>query len=58
MPTFSSLFSKAYWTLATVGIIWAMFIGCLIHPKVQRQYVYLKLDETRDFVRTIADGSA
>lgn len=43
MPTFSSLFSKAYWTLATVGIVWAVFIGCLVHPTVQRQYVCLDL---------------
>ncbi|KAH7406097.1 Alpha/Beta hydrolase protein [Phaeosphaeria sp. MPI-PUGE-AT-0046c] len=40
MPTLGSIFSKAYWTLATAGIVWAVFIGLLVHPTVQRHALY------------------
>ena len=40
MANFKAWFAKAYWTFAVLGMIWAVFIGTLISPTVQRQYVY------------------
>jgi hypothetical protein len=39
MPALQPIFIKAYWTLAAVGILWAVFILSLINPTLQRQYV-------------------
>jgi hypothetical protein len=37
MPALQSIFTKAYWTLAGAGIIWAVFITSLLNPTLQRQ---------------------
>jgi hypothetical protein len=38
MPNYKGIFTKAYWTFAILGIIWAAFVGLLVNPTVQRQY--------------------
>ncbi|KAF1941561.1 hypothetical protein EJ02DRAFT_434719 [Clathrospora elynae] len=40
MPALQSIFVKAYWVLAGVGILWATFIGLLVVPTVQRHALY------------------
>lgn len=44
MVDWKGLFVKAYWTFAGLGMIWAVFIGSLISPTLQRQYVVLYID--------------
>jgi hypothetical protein len=36
MVTLLPIFKKAYWALAGLGIVWALFVACLINPKLQR----------------------
>ncbi|KAH8723958.1 Alpha/Beta hydrolase protein [Phaeosphaeriaceae sp. PMI808] len=40
MPALQPIFIKAYWTLATVGILWAVFILSLVNPTIQRNALY------------------
>ncbi|KAF2823552.1 alpha/beta-hydrolase [Ophiobolus disseminans] len=40
MPALQSIFIKAYWALAGVGILWAVAIGSLLIPTVQRNALY------------------
>lgn len=56
MPALQPIFIKAYWTLAAVGILWAVFILSLINPTLQRQYVRNYKKRTRRY--TDADDSA
>ncbi|KAF1833822.1 hypothetical protein BDW02DRAFT_551808 [Decorospora gaudefroyi] len=35
-----SVVVKAYWTFAILGILWAVFIGSLINPTIQRHALY------------------
>jgi hypothetical protein len=37
MLSLQPIFIKAYWTLAIVGIVWAVFILSLVNPTLQRQ---------------------
>ncbi|KAJ9633831.1 hypothetical protein H2204_006616 [Knufia peltigerae] len=37
---FNSFFRKVYWTLAGCGLIYALMIGALTHPTVQRNATY------------------
>ncbi|EOA81337.1 hypothetical protein ACJQWK_10584 [Exserohilum turcicum] len=40
MVDWKGLFVKAYWTFAGLGMIWAVFIGSLISPTLQRHALY------------------
>ncbi|KAF2032303.1 hypothetical protein EK21DRAFT_99168 [Setomelanomma holmii] len=40
MPALQPIFIKAYWTLAAIGILWAMFISSLVNPTLQRHALY------------------
>jgi hypothetical protein len=37
MIALQPIFIKAYWTLAVLGILWAVFIVSLLNPTLQRQ---------------------
>jgi abhydrolase domain-containing protein 12 len=34
------LIKKAYWSLAAMGALYFVFLGCLANPWVQRKYVF------------------
>ncbi|KAJ5063986.1 hypothetical protein J3E74DRAFT_205495 [Bipolaris maydis] len=40
MPDFKVWFTRAYWTFAGLGILWAVFLGALISPRFQRHALY------------------
>ncbi|KAB2107206.1 hypothetical protein AG0111_0g3992 [Alternaria gaisen] len=40
MPNYKAIFTKAYWTFAILGIIWAAFVGLLVNPTAQRHALY------------------
>ncbi|KAI4652738.1 uncharacterized protein J4E78_007565 [Alternaria triticimaculans] len=40
MPNLKAIFTKAYWTFAILGIVWAAFVGLLVNPTVQRHALY------------------
>ncbi|KAH7078461.1 Alpha/Beta hydrolase protein [Paraphoma chrysanthemicola] len=40
MPALQPIFIKAYWTLAAIGILWAVFLLSLINPTLQRHALY------------------
>lgn len=61
MPALQPILWKAYWALAGVGIVWAVFILSLCVPWVQRQYVFALLHPYpsfclgSDFVHQVSD---
>ncbi|EUC38779.1 hypothetical protein COCVIDRAFT_87147 [Bipolaris victoriae FI3] len=40
MPDLKVWFTRAYWTFAGLGILWAVFLGALVSPKFQRHALY------------------
>jgi hypothetical protein len=36
MSSLVPIFKKGYWALAGFGIVWAVFVSCLINPTFQR----------------------
>ncbi|KAF2743642.1 hypothetical protein M011DRAFT_471185 [Sporormia fimetaria CBS 119925] len=58
MFTLPPIFKKSYWILAAVGGIWALFIGCLIHPTVQRHVLYGAKLHTGYFGPKLSDPEA
>ncbi|EMD65513.1 hypothetical protein COCSADRAFT_159156 [Bipolaris sorokiniana ND90Pr] len=40
MPDLKVWFTRAYWTFAGLGILWAVFLGALVSPRFQRHALY------------------
>jgi len=36
MANLKAAFVKGYWTFSVLGMLWAVFIGALLNPSVQR----------------------